>query len=183
MSPRKLKSKKNQKLPPDLLRFAEAVGQFIAYWGFKSIHGKIWTLLYLSESPLSATSLCKLLGVSKTLLSFSVRELLDFHVIEADGKGPRRTIYYRANPDTTAVIMNVLKRREKPMLAEIEAAHAVLKRSHKNERSDFAIQNSKLKDIHEMISSASFALDAILLSSDFNLNERLDLAAEALSNE
>jgi two-component system phosphate regulon sensor histidine kinase PhoR len=36
---------------------SEQIGDFIQYWGFKKIHGMIWTHLYLSSTPLSAHEL------------------------------------------------------------------------------------------------------------------------------
>ena len=33
---------------------ADTMGELIAFWGFKSSMGRIWTLLYLSEDPVPA---------------------------------------------------------------------------------------------------------------------------------
>ena len=148
----------------EIFQLADRVGQFIEYWGFKKIHGKIWTLLYLSQDPLSATELCKRLGVSKTLLSFSVAELLKYKVIEEDSKGPKRTVYYRANADVTSVILNVLRGRESVMLAEIEAAHSLVKRAPRG--GDFRIQASRMAEMQAMIAGARTALEALTEGTD-----------------
>ena len=58
MSPPKSDSSKKKPSPyPELDELAEFVGEFIQYWGFKRIHGKIWAHLFLSEVPLDATTL------------------------------------------------------------------------------------------------------------------------------
>jgi DNA-binding transcriptional regulator GbsR (MarR family) len=176
---------KGERLPPELLQLADRIGNFIEYWGFKKIHGKIWTLLYLSQDPLSATALCKRLNVSKTLLSFSVSELLKYQVIQEDSKGPKRTIYYRANEDITGVVLNVLRGRERPMLAEIEAAQSMVKRLAKNEKSDFKIEGSRMTEMHELIASAIQALDALNLftPNKSDLTDRFNLISETLSQD
>ncbi len=147
----------------EIFQLADCVGQFIEYWGFKKIHGKIWTLLYLSQDPLSATELCKRLGVSKTLLSFSVAELLKYKVIEEDSRGPKRTVYYRANADVTSVILNVLRGRERVMLFEIEAAQSLVKRAP---RGDFRIQASRMAEMQAMTVGARGALEALTEGND-----------------
>jgi DNA-binding transcriptional regulator GbsR (MarR family) len=51
------------------------IGHFIRYWGFRNIHGQIWTIVYLSETPLSGAEIVKFLKVSKALVSPALKEL------------------------------------------------------------------------------------------------------------
>jgi DNA-binding transcriptional regulator GbsR (MarR family) len=173
---------KNERMPQEILQLAERIGQFIEFWGFKKIHGKIWTLLYLSQDPLSATDICKRLGVSKTLLSFSISELLEYQVIQEDSKGPKRTIYYRANEDVTAVVLNVLRGRERPLLEEILSAHTSVKKIVKSEKSDFRIKTSRLNELEEMMTAAITALEALtlIIPNDSKLTDRFNLVGELL---
>ena len=50
-----------------VLRVCEATGDFIAWWGFKSIHGRVWALLALSRKPLSQAEIGRTLGVSRAV--------------------------------------------------------------------------------------------------------------------
>jgi DNA-binding transcriptional regulator GbsR (MarR family) len=172
-----------ERTPQEILQLADRIGQFIEFWGFKKIHGKIWTLLYLSQDPLSATDICKRLNVSKTLLSFSISELLEYHVIQEDSKGPKRTIYYRANDDVTSVVLNVLRGRERPLLEEVLIAHAAVKKTVKNEKSDFKLKSSRMTDLEGMITAAVTALEALtlIIPSDSNLTDRFNLVGELLT--
>src|SRR5262245_22326676 len=52
-----------------------AIGEFIEYWGFKRIQGRVWTYLALSAEPRSQQDLAKGLNVSKALMSSTVAEL------------------------------------------------------------------------------------------------------------
>lgn len=56
-------------LPPELEDLANEVGDFICYWGFKKIHGRLWTHIYLARVPLDAGQLMQRLKVSKALIS------------------------------------------------------------------------------------------------------------------
>src|SRR5258708_3849854 len=67
--------------PHEIESLSNEIGKFIHHWGFKKIHGKIWTHLYLSETPLDAGTLMKRLDVSKALMSLSLRDLLKYKVI------------------------------------------------------------------------------------------------------
>src|SRR4051812_25087650 len=112
---------------PELEDLAEQIGEFIEYWGYKKVHGRIWTHLILSETPLDATALIRRLGISKALASMSLADLISPGVIYEAGRGKRGTILYAPNLNLTQVILNVLRQRERRMLARIAASFALLK--------------------------------------------------------
>lgn len=105
-----------------LNRLAEQVGGFIEYWGFKKIHGQIWTHLYLSPIPLSAQDLISRLKVSKALISLSMKDLIDYKlVVQTEESLDKKNKFYFANPDVYDVIRGVLETRETHMLARVSA--------------------------------------------------------------
>jgi DNA-binding transcriptional regulator GbsR (MarR family) len=95
------------------------VGNFIEFWGFKRIHGEVWLHLYVSKTPLDAGDLIARLGISKSLASLCLAELVHYDVIREAGKSDAGTTLYEANEDVVGVIANVLKMREKVMLDRI----------------------------------------------------------------
>ena len=52
-------------LTDEEIRAAEAVGELIAFWGFKKGHGQIWTLLYLRDAPMTAKQIQTAFSLSK----------------------------------------------------------------------------------------------------------------------
>ena len=40
-----------------IVSVCDACGDFIEYWGFKSIHGRVWAYLTISARPLSQTEI------------------------------------------------------------------------------------------------------------------------------
>lgn len=154
-----------------LEELSERIGEFIHYWGFKRIHGKIWCHLYLSKHPLDASELIRRVGVSKALVSISLRELLEHDVIAEAGKSHSGTQLYRAMPNLTAVIVQVLKQRERRMLARIQAACLAVKAGP-------GIESQRLSQLGAMIEDAAAALDAILALKSLDIEalaENLDL--------
>ena len=55
-----------------LMNAANSVGKFIEHWGFRSIHGRIWTVVFLSPRPVSTLEIIEKLEVSKGLVRLSV---------------------------------------------------------------------------------------------------------------
>ncbi len=154
---------------PELDELAEQIGEFIHYWGFKRIHGRIWTHLYLAKRPVDAGELVSHLQISKALVSISLRELLDYEVIRDIGKSPRGTNLYRTNPDILSVITSVLRQREKRMLSRISAAQESLSRTQLKHREEAGICDENLGRLKEMVARASDGLDSVITLGSFDL--------------
>ena len=149
-------------ISPELEELAERVGEFIQYWGFKRVHGKIWTHLFLCDRPVDAQELIRRLKVSKALMSFSLNDLLKYEVIMEVGKSERNTQLYQINPDTLSVILNVIRRREKRLLSQISSANALLRDLPQTEKTTQCICPERLKALSNMIDQAQCTLNAML---------------------
>lgn len=145
---------------------SESVGDFIRYWGFRRIHGQIWTQVFLSKTSLSGAELTQRLGVSKALVSPALSELEAYGLIvmTEDGKKTKR---YSAVPDVVPVIKDILKEREAKIIAETKDKFDTLDKIHeKKGDEDSLIENTRLKELGEMISLAQFALNFLIGQSD-----------------
>ncbi|MGE4130018.1 MAG: GbsR/MarR family transcriptional regulator [Bdellovibrionales bacterium] len=154
----------------ELEALANEIGEFICFWGFKRIHGRLWTHLYLATEPLDASQIRTRLGVSKALVSLSLHELLEHKVIEDRGKSARGTQTYSANPKVLEVIVNVLNQRERRMLDKIEHCHKSLSGSPTGQLTDLQVVPDRLKNLGDMIQKAQDSLAGIvaLASVDFS---------------
>ena len=148
--------------PPELDDLANEVGDFICYWGFKKIHGRIWTHIYLADQPIDAGQLMQRLRVSKALISLSLNDLLKFEVIRESGKSPRGTQTYTSNPDVLDVILNVLRRRERKMLTQAETSHRMLAALNQDSLKTARVNAERLTSMGRMISQAQNALSSLL---------------------
>jgi DNA-binding transcriptional regulator GbsR (MarR family) len=152
---------KSNKLP-ELEYLADLVGEFIQYWGFKKIHGKIWLNLYLSDTPLDAAALMKKLKVSKALISISLKDLLDYDVIKEHGLSAEGTRIYIANQDLQSVINQVLRQREKVMMGKIQAAFSQFKNVSQSEINENNIEIHRIKDLDRFIKKGQKGLSTLM---------------------
>lgn len=157
--------------PPELEELANEVGEFICYWGFKKIHGRIWTHIYLADQPIDAGQLMTRLRVSKALISLSLNDLLKYDVILESGKSARGTQTYVANPDVLDVILNVLRRRERKMLTKAETSHKMLTSLSDESRQRARLNDERVGALGRMIHQAQNALSSLLELATVDLTE------------
>jgi DNA-binding transcriptional regulator GbsR (MarR family) len=146
-----------------LKSLADAVGNFIRYWGFRRIHGAIWTQIYLSSEPLSGAQIVKRLKVSKALVSPAISELEAWGLIVPSQARDEKSKFYIAEPDVFGVIRRVLATREKKLL---DAVAIGLSDLNKNAVSD-RIDHGRLQALDDMLQSAQIALMLLLGANDF----------------
>ena len=149
-----------------LRALSEAVGDFIRYWGFRRIHGQIWTQVFLSKTSLSGAELTQRLEVSKALISPALAELESYGLIvmTEDGKKTKR---YSAAPDVIPVIKKILKERESKMIANAKAQFETVSKLHeKKGDQESLLESERLNELGEMISLAQFALNFVIGQSD-----------------
>lgn len=103
-----------------VLDACEAAGAFIEYWGFKAIHGRVWTLVAIAREPMSQIEIAERLGVSRSLVSQAVAELESFGLLRPVAEN--RKAPYVAVLDVWPTIADVLRRREWRIIDE--ARHA-----------------------------------------------------------
>lgn len=94
------------------VKVVEAVGGVIAFWGFKHNHGRIWAVLYLRNTALTAADIQECLGLSKGAVSMLTRDLENMEIIERIIDPHSGTRRYAANTELTSMISSMIKRRE-----------------------------------------------------------------------
>jgi DNA-binding transcriptional regulator GbsR (MarR family) len=141
---------------------ADSVGEFIRYWGFRRIHGAIWTELYLNKFPLSGAELVKKLDVSKALISPALSELESWNLIVPTASNSEKTKYYQAVPEIFSVILQVLRQRESVMVGAVKKNLLAVKKSPSPE-----IDPERLKNLEKMIKAAEFGLNILMKINSF----------------
>ena len=104
------------------------------FWNFKNSMGKVWAVLYLSRSPLTADEIGRRTRLSSGSVSMTLNELRLWGVVgrsrEAPGKGPRKRKTYVAETDILAMVTRVFRQRElervRRVVRELEAAQELL---------------------------------------------------------
>jgi len=111
----------NPRLEEAVHQTCDAVGAFIEYWGFKNVLGRVWALLAIHREPLTQIAIAEKLGVSRSLVSGAVAELLERGLVSQTDN--RRNAPYVAELDVWPTIAHVLRTREWVLL---EAARHAL---------------------------------------------------------
>ena len=160
---------KEQNLSDDegsLPELANSIGDFIRYWGFRRIHGAIWTILYLSKQPLTGADLAEKLQVSKALISSALSEIESWELIVSVESVNAKAKYFQAEPNVIKVIHKVLLVREKVMLDKVRSNFNLVK-AISDEGFEENIDPDRLKNLGSMIDFAIRALRVLIKVNNF----------------
>jgi len=158
-----------------LLSLADQIGEFIAYWGFKKIHGQIWAICYLSSQPVAAGTLIKKLNVSKALVSLAIKDLMVYDLIRVTSAPEKKVKTYATNPDVLCSIKKVLQTREQIILTKINEEFIKLQSEQKSSlapvittSTSIALDADRLHQLGEMIAIANLSLNVLLNCQTLN---------------
>lgn len=103
------------KLTPIMEKFILHWGEMGTRWGVNRTVAQIHALLYLSEKPMDADSITKTLGVARSNVSTSIKELQSWGLVKTVHiMGDRREFFesFKDLWEITRVIINERKKRE-----------------------------------------------------------------------
>ena len=111
-------------LPLAIERFVLHWGEMGGQWGVNRSVSQIHALLFLSEKPMTAEDIADALGIARSNVSNSIKELLGWNLIRrVPLRGDRRD-HFEAETDTWEVFLRIAAGRKE---REIDPAIAVLK--------------------------------------------------------
>lgn len=165
MKPKVKRPKLKSDEHPQIGKLADLVGAFIEYWGFKSVQGRLWCYLYLSNRPLSSLELSQLLEISPSLVTQSVQVLLEYKVIEAAGKSENGMHLYAANPNAFEPITQVLKTRESVLLEQIKKALPSAQQEAKSKTKGLYVPDpDRVQDVQQMVQLIETVLSMLMVA-------------------
>jgi DNA-binding transcriptional regulator GbsR (MarR family) len=111
-------------LPPSIQQFVLQWGNLGERWGVNRSVSQIHALLYASEKPLSAEEIAEALGMARSNVSNSLKELQSWEIVRAvPALGDRRT-FYEAETDLWALVTRIAAARK---ARELDPAAAALR--------------------------------------------------------
>ena len=118
-------TEKPAKLPEAIERFVLHWGDMGGQWGVNRSVSQIHALLYLSERPLTAEEIAASLGLARSNVSTSIRELMARNLIRrVPVKGDRRE-HFEAETDLWEIAMRIAAvRKEREIDPAVEALRA-----------------------------------------------------------
>jgi DNA-binding transcriptional regulator GbsR (MarR family) len=161
MKPKLKHPKVDPKKNPELKELARLVGDFIEYWGFKAVQGRMWCYLYMTKEPLNSRQLAQLLEISPALVTQSAQVLLEYRVILEAEKGANGVLRFQANPNVNEAISAVLSQRESAMLAQVAVAQKSLSKMHYAD-----LDSARVKQVGQWVGLARQLLEVGIQSLD-----------------
>ena len=118
-------SEKTKKVLPAVERFILQWGDMGSQWGVNRSVSQIHALLYLSDRPLTADEIAAALGLARSNISNSIRELMAWDLIRrVPIKGDRRE-HFEAETDLWEIAMRIAAvRKERELDPAVDALRA-----------------------------------------------------------
>ncbi len=101
------------KLTPVIERFVLHWGEMGTHWGVNRSVAQIHALLYVSASPLTAEEISETLGLARSNVSNSIKELLGWQLIRRVHVMGDRRDHFEAEADLWQMLMNIAEGRKK----------------------------------------------------------------------
>jgi DNA-binding transcriptional regulator GbsR (MarR family) len=146
---------------------SDAIGKLMVLWGFKRNMGRVWTLLYLSNEPLTAFVLRERLQLSAGAISMTLNELARWGVVHKLWRQGDRHDYYEAESSLWKMISRVLRERE---LSEVDhtiealedALASLQRRSTAADAPRISTQRERIEQLLELTRLGRSMLDALI---------------------
>lgn len=99
-------------LTPTMERFILHWGEMGARWGVNRSVSQVHALLYLSEHPLSAEEISDILGIARSNVSTSLKELLSWKLIQRTHVLGDRRDHFSAETELWTMLMLIVEGRK-----------------------------------------------------------------------
>lgn len=156
------KKEKMSNLPPEVAELMQHIGDLMKHWGFKKIHGEIWSCLFLSDKPLDAAAIIERLGISKSLVSMSMSDLTEMNLVVQDGKSSEGTLLYKANTNISEVIFNILRFRERKIFAKLSSSYSLVETLPEGETKKWDLNMDRIKDFGNFLKEAESVMGKLV---------------------
>ncbi len=100
------------------LKAADAMGRLMEFWGFRRHMGRLWTILYLSPTPMTTADLSETLQLSSSAVSLSLGELVHWGAVRKTWRPGERKDFYEAESSVWKLLRRVYERRELNLVRE-----------------------------------------------------------------
>jgi len=135
-------------LPPAMTRFILHWGDLGTQWGVNRSVAQIHALLYLNEQPLNAEQIAETLGLARSNVSTSIKELLNWQLIHRVPILGDRRDHYAAETDIWEMVTRIARGRK---AREVDPAEAALKAATAEADADSKVSPVARERLHAML--------------------------------
>ena len=139
-------------LTPPMQKFVLHWGEMGTRWGMNRSVAQIHALLYLAEEPVSADVIARTLGIARSNVSNSLKELQNWDLVGIDNKLGDRRDHFVAKTDIWEMLSTIAEARKR---REIDPTVALLKECVRDLACDKATPKGSRQRIEEMLAFTS----------------------------
>jgi len=134
-------------LPAAVQEFVLRWGDLGGQWGVNRSVAQIQALLYVSDRPLTAEDIADMLGLARSNVSNSIRELIGWKLVRRVPVLGDRRDHYEAENDLWQILIRIAQGRKE---REIDPAVAAIHKALEAAEDDPAISRVALARLHDM---------------------------------
>lgn len=149
-------------LPPSVTRFVLHWGDLGSQWGVNRSVAQIHALLYLSEQPLTAEEIADKLGLARSNVSNSIKELLGWGLIHRVPVLGDRRDHFAAETDIWEIVTRIAQGRKAREIDPAEAALRACTAEAERDPDISPVAKKRLKDMLDFVSTMSRWHDEML---------------------
>ena len=148
-------------------KFIEAWGKLGSEWGINRTMAQVHALLLISAEALTTEEIMETLSISRGNANMTLRDLINWGLIEKKHKAGERKEYFYAEKDTWNIARQVVKERRK---RELDPVLKILDELSKVEgdttNPEFATFNKSVTDINKLAKNVDRTLDTMLKAEE-----------------
>ena len=137
----------SRKLPPAVEQIVLRWGDLGGQWGVNRSVAQIQALLFLSDRPLTAEDIAESLGLARSNVSNSIRELITWKLVRRVPVLGDRRDHFEAEADLWQILTRIAQGRKE---REIDPAVAAIRRALEAADSDPTVSKLASARLHEM---------------------------------
>ena len=154
-------------LPEAKQKFIESWGKLGSEWGVNRTMAQVHALLLVSPEALTTEQVMEELKISRGNANMTLRELIDWGLVEKEHRAGERKEYFFADKDTWNIARQVAKERKKreldPMLKILEELSQVKGNPQDPEYKTF---KKSVADIHRLAGHVNKSMDVMLKAGE-----------------
>ncbi|HEY1606363.1 MAG TPA: MarR family transcriptional regulator [Allosphingosinicella sp.] len=152
----------DQSLPRAVERFILHWGDMGGQWGVNRSVAQIHALLYLSERPLTAEDIAETLGMARSNVSNSLKELIGWKLIRRVPVFGDRRDHYEAETDLWEMVTRIAQGRKEREVDPAAAALRACLAEAEGDRRVSPVAKNRLAEMESFVSTLSGWYDQML---------------------
>lgn len=140
-------------IPSAVQQFVLHWGEMGGQWGVNRSVAQIHALLYLSERPLNAEEISEILGIARSNVSNSLKELMGWKIIRRVPVMGDRRDHFEAEVDLWQMLTRIAQGRKEREIDPAVAALKFCKAEAETDPSISKIAKSRIDAMHEFVTT------------------------------